>query len=167
MGSTPLDPDQIISMIAPAPGRIAEVTADLSSEQLAAEPAPGEWSVNAILAHLRACADVWGDAIATILAEDHPTIRAVNPRTWMAGTDYLQQEFSAALFAYTAQREALVGVLTTLPAEAWMRGATVKGAGRTLERTVLTYAESIALHERAHLKQIARAAQALIGRPAR
>jgi hypothetical protein len=35
--------------------------------------------------------------------------------------------------------------------------ATVTGAGRTLERTVLFYAQWLASHERPHVKQIERA----------
>lgn len=162
MSRTRLPTDQILSLLAAAPGRIAAATDGLSPEQLRTAPAPGEWSDNDILAHLRACADVWGDCIATILAEEHPTIRAINPRTWMARMDYPQQEFRVSLQAYTAQREALVAVLEALSPVAWARAATVKGAGKTLERTVLGYADSLAVHERAHLKQMARVAAAMM-----
>lgn len=158
MSRTRLPTDQILSLLAAAPGRIAAATDGLSPEQLRTAPAPGEWSANDILAHLRACADVWGDCIATILVEGHPTIRAINPRTWMARMDYPQQEFRVSLQAYTAQREALVAVLEALSPVAWARAATVKGAGKTLERTVLGYADSLAVHERAHLKQMGRVA---------
>ena len=162
MSRTRLPADQILSLLAAAPGLIAAATAGLSSEQLRTAPAPGEWSANDILAHLRACADVWGGCIATILAEDHPTIRAINPRAWMKRTDYPQQEFRVSLQAYTAQREALVAVLEALPPVAWARAATVKGAGKPLERTVLGYADSLAVHELAHLKQMARVAAAMM-----
>ncbi len=87
--------------------------------------------------------------------------RAVNPRTWINQTDYPQLEFAPSLAAYTAQREALLAVLESLPPEAWLRGATVKGAGKTLRRTVLSYAEWLANHERSHLKQIARVAEVM------
>jgi len=162
MSRARLPTDQILSLLAAAPGRIAAAADGLSPEQLRTAPAPGEWSANHILAHLRACADVWGDCIATILAEDHPTIRAMNPRTWMERMDYPQQEFRVSLQAYTVQREALVAVLASLPPEAWARAATVKGAGKPLERTVLGYADSLAVHERAHLKQMARVAAAMM-----
>lgn len=158
MSRTRLSTEQILSLLAAAPGRIAAAATGLSSEQLSAAPAPGEWSANDILAHLRACADVWGGCIATILAEDRPTIRAMNPRAWIKHTDYPQQEFRASLQAYTVQRQALVAVLASLPPDTWARSATVTGAGKALERTVLSYADSLAVHERAHLKQMARVA---------
>ncbi len=161
MYDTPRPIAELLALLAAAPARMAQSTAALSAAQLRAAPAPGQWSANDILAHLRACADVWGGGIARILAEDEPVFRAVNPRTWINQTDYPQLEFAPSLAAYTAQREALLAVLESLPPEAWLRGATVKGAGKTLRRTVLSYAEWLANHERSHLKQIARVAEVM------
>ena len=157
MDNTP----ELLALLAAAPSRIAAATAELTAAQLRATPATDEWSINAVLAHLRACADVWGGCIATILAQNEPTIRAVNPRTWMVQTDYLDLEFRPSLDAFTAQRATLLAVLEPLSPAAWSRGATVKGAGKTLRRTVFSYADWLASHERAHLKQIARVAEAM------
>lgn len=156
-GKTPAI-EQILAMLTIAPERIAALTIDLTPAQLHTAPALDEWSANDVLAHLRTCADVWGSCIQTILAQDKPTIRAVNPRTWMKQTDYRQQEFAASLPAFAAQRAELLTVLNPLPPEAWSREATVTGAGKPLIRTVYSYAESIAVHERPHLKQIERIA---------
>jgi len=46
--------------------------------------------------------------------------------------------------------------LKPLPVEAWSRTATVTGAGKPRERTVYTYAQWLANHERTHIKQIER-----------
>jgi hypothetical protein len=163
MYDTPDPLSDLLAMLAAAPARLAEATADLTPAQLRTAPSPGEWSANDILAHLRSCADVWGGCIATILAEDEPTFRAVNPTTWIKQTDYPQLEFRPSLSAFTEQRQALLVVLRGLPPEAWSRGATVKGAGRTLRRTVWSYADWLASHERAHLKQMARVAALVRG----
>ncbi|KPV50436.1 hypothetical protein SE17_26955, partial [Kouleothrix aurantiaca] len=104
---------------------------------------------------------MWGSAIAAMLASQHPTIRAINPRAWIKRTDYPAQEFFSSLRAFTAQRADLLAVLEPLPATEWQRGATVTGAGKPLELTVHSYANRLALHERPHLKQIERIAQLL------
>jgi hypothetical protein len=148
-------------MLATAPARIAESTNGLAESQLHAALGPGEWSANDVLAHLRSCADVWGSCIETILKQDRPTIRAVNPRTWITGTNYLAQEFQPSLHAFTVQRTALLAVLEPLRTKAWSRSATVTGAGKPLVRTVHSYAEGIVLHERPHLKQIQRIVSAM------
>ncbi len=143
-------------MLAATPPRIAALTADLGPAHLHTTPAQGEWSANEVLAHLRACADMWGSCIVAMLAEDRPTLRAVNPTTWIKKTDYLEQDFQPSLQAFTTQRAELLAVLQPLPPEGWSRAATVTGAGKTLERTVLSYAKWLAEHERPHVKQIAR-----------
>lgn len=161
MSGKTLTREQILAMLAAGPARIAAATAGLKPAPLQAPPAPDEWSANDVLAHLRSCADVWGNCIETILKQDEPTIRAVNPRTWIQSTGYLAQKFEPSLQAFTAQRTALLKRLDPLSIESWSRKATVTGAGKPLVRTVLTYAESIAIHERPHLKQIERIANTM------
>src|SRR5215213_4285603 len=148
--------EQVLTLLAETPPRISALTAGLAPAQLQTSPNDDEWSANDVLAHLRACADVWGGCIATILAEERPTLRAVNPRSWITKTDYRDLEFQPSLRAFAAQRAALLAVLEPLPPGAWSRTATVTGAGKALERTVLFYALWLAEHERPHVKQIAR-----------
>jgi DinB family protein len=148
--------EQALSMLAEAPRRIAALTARVEPARLGAPPNEGEWSANDVLAHLRACADVWGGSIVTMVREDHPTIRAISPRTWIHDTDYPDRAFGPSLQAYTSQRSELLALLKTLPPKDWARGGTFTGAGRLLERTVLSEASAIAVHERPHVKQIER-----------
>ena len=143
-------------MLAQGPPRVAAASAGIPPAELRLSVETGAWSANEVLAHLRACCDVWAGCIERIVAEERPTIRAMNPRTWIEKTDYLEQDFQRSLEAFTAQREALVELLSGLPGEAWSKAATVTGAGKTLERTVFAYAEWMATHERSHLKQIER-----------
>ncbi len=146
--------EQILIMLREAPPLIAGSTADLRPEQLRTAPAPGEWSANEVLAHLRACADQWGGCIIAMIEQEKPTLRAVNPRTWIKKTNYLELEFRPSLRAYTRQRTQLLTLLAPLPPEGWQRSATVTGAGAPLERTVHFYAQWLARHEHPHLKQI-------------
>jgi uncharacterized damage-inducible protein DinB len=148
-------------MLAASPARLADLTEGLPPAQLLAPPEPDEWSARDVLAHMRACADMWGKCIAEILSEDRPTIKAVNPTTWIKKTNYREQEFKPSLQAFTAQRADLLAVLKPLAPEAWSRMATVTGAGKARERTVYTYAQWLANHERPHIKQIERIANAM------
>src|SRR4029450_10398892 len=110
--------EQIMTLLTESPGRIAALTAGLAPPQLRAAP-NGEWSANDVLAHLRACADVWGGSIVTMVREDHPTIRAINPRTWIRDTDYLDRAFRPSLRAYTRQRTELLSLLEPLSPQDW------------------------------------------------
>lgn len=148
--------DQILSVLEETPVRLGALTSGLPEAVLHAAPAPGEWSVVEIVAHLRSCADMWGGAIRSMVETTHPTIRAVNPTTWIERTDYRQLELAPSLSAFTTQRSELLAVLGPLPARGWARKATVLGAGKPLELTVHSYAARLARHERTHWRQVAK-----------
>jgi hypothetical protein len=155
---TPLTIDRVLTQLAEQPKAIAALTAGLSPARTRRAPSRGEWSLTDVLAHLRSCADMWGKYMALIVAEDHPTFRAMNPTTWIKSTNYRDLEFTPSFRAFTKQRTDLLSFLRPLPKASWSRSATVTGAGRPRERTVLDYARWLANHERTHLRQIARIA---------
>src|SRR6266566_3306998 len=101
---TELTIDQVLTALAEQPKEIAALTAGLARTRLHDPPSRGAWSLNEVLAHLRSCSDVWGKYIATIIAEDRPTIRATNPTTWIKSTNYPQLEFAPSLRAFTKKR---------------------------------------------------------------
>jgi hypothetical protein len=158
MPRKPITVEEALTLLAATPARISAATDDLPLDRQHA--APGEWSANDVLAHLRACADVWGGCIRTILAEDHPTLRAIDPRTWMAQTNYPDLDFQDSFRSFATQRADLLSLLELLPPDDWSRTATVTGAGRPLVRSVQSYAEWLARHERPHIRQIERAVAA-------
>ena len=144
-------------MLAATPSRLAAVA---GSPGLDERPGPDDWSAGEVLAHLRSCGEVWGGCIRRILAEDVPTIRAVNPRTWIERTDFAELGFADHLPAFLESRRSLLELLSGLDVAAWERRALVTGAGRPVERTVLSYAAWLASHERPHVAQLERAARA-------
>lgn len=161
MADNPLSIEQVLDLLTQHPQQIADFTAPLTQGQLHSAPEPGAWSVNEVLAHLRSCADMWGSAIETIIAQDKPTLRAINPRTWIEQTNYREQKFATSFRAFTKQRKHLVQILEALPQKSWSRSAIITGAGKPLERTVFFYAHWLATHERTHVKQIKRIATEL------
>jgi DinB superfamily len=147
---------EVLEGLNAAPARIAELTEGVPAAKLKAAPEPGEWSVVEILAHMRACGDVWGGHIAAILAQDNPTRRGVSPRQWIRDKDYASLPFSTSLHAYAAQRAGLLELLRPLPEKDWARAATIVGAGTPLSTDVRFYASKLFEHERPHLDQIAK-----------
>ncbi len=76
----------------------------MAPAHLQSTPTHEGWSAHEVLAHLRACADVWGTCIVAMIAQDRPVLRAVNPRTWIKQTDYLDLEFVPSLRSFATQR---------------------------------------------------------------
>jgi len=155
--------DHALAVLAETPARIRKATDGLPQDLLRRAPEADAWSANEVLSHLRACADVRGGAILTILSEDSPTIRAVNPRRWDRQAGYRDLEFDESVRAFADQRAALLQALEALPAEGWAREATITGAGKPYRKDVLGFACWLAQHERSHLRQIEQIAGALRG----
>lgn len=156
-----LSPAATLTALQEQPLQIAAMTQGLNERQLNTAPEPGEWSCLEILAHLRACGDVWGGYIERMLNEENPTFRYLSPRTWIRSTDYAQQKFAPSLAAFSAQRRSLLAILAQLKPKDWQRGASVRTADRVHERDVHYYASNLATHENIHLSQFAKTIKAV------
>jgi DinB superfamily len=154
---------EIMAILRETPGRLAALTEPLTAAELHAPPAPDSWSVNDVLAHLRACHDVLGGNALRILAEDHPSWKGMSPRAWLKHTDYPTWSFRDAFQAFRRQRAELLAVLEPLPPDAWERTATVTGMiGETYEYSGRYYAAWMAGHERTHLKKLPKLIAAVV-----
>ena len=148
--------DEVLTVLEEDPRRMTALTAGLSRTRLHKTPVLGEWTVNDVLAHLRSCCDARGEFMRSMLAEQRPTLRAIDPRTLLEQTDYRELEFGPSFRSFVGQRARLLAFLTVLPRKSWSRTAVVTGGGPARERAVLFYARWLAHHERAHVNRLAR-----------
>ena len=151
-----LEIGESLGQLAATPEQIAQLAESLDPELTTSAPDANAWSANDVLAHLRACADVWGDSIAAMLAGNQPRIEAVNPRSLFDRTGYRERTFADSLQAFADQRVELLGTLNALPESGWAASAIFYGMGSPVERSVRSQSERMALHERAHIDQIRR-----------
>jgi hypothetical protein len=138
-----------LARLAETPGFIAEVCAGLGEAELRVAPAPGEWSMVELLAHLHACAEVWGDDIGAMLSRDEPRFTKPHPRQVMKQDRFLIPSFAESLAAFSHLRDLLLNGLQSLEFDQWERGATINQRWHT----VFTQARRMALHENAHCEQ--------------
>src|SRR5262249_52427032 len=113
--------ENTLKLLAAAPRRIARLSQGVEITKLHFRPDPDSWSASDVLAHLRACADVWGKSIMDMITRDHPTLRYISPRTWIRKTDYLELEFQGSLKAFIDQRRELRRALKGLAIQDWSR----------------------------------------------
>jgi hypothetical protein len=149
MRVTAKEVEETLFLLAETPLRIAHLTESIEAARLHARQ-ENQWSVIDILAHLRACADVWGASMDAMLTENSPTLSHIHPRKWVKETNYLKLPFHESFQALIEQRERLLITLKKLSFEDWSRAATI--AGR--KHTVFTQARRIAKHEKEHCDQI-------------
>jgi hypothetical protein len=154
MTEIPDDTATLLKLLANTPRRIASASKGLQARRLQFKPDDETWSVNDILAHLRASADVWGKSIQAMISQDHPTLRYVSPRTYIRKKNYPELDFHTSFESYTQQRADLIKTLKALQAEDWSRGATFTGTTSGREGTIRSYAKRIIQHELEHCEQI-------------
>lgn len=142
--------EQIVAQLDALPGRLVRLTAGVGEDRLRRAPGIKGWSVTDILAHLRACADLWGHSIYAMLAATDVVLPDIDERRWAKAARYAEAPFEAALQAYVLQRGNLVRVLRALDPEAWERSGLIFGR----RHTVFSQARRMARHEQEHSGQI-------------
>jgi hypothetical protein len=148
---------EIMAIIRAGVGRLEEIAAGAAASELDPAGYHDEWTIAAVLAHLRACNDVLGGAMLRIIREDHPAWTAQSPRTWQAKSGYHQVAFELNLEAFRTGRADLLVALEPLPVDEWERTATVKvPPGKLSERSTHYYGDWLAQHERTHLEDLER-----------
>lgn len=140
----------VLRLLTETPHHIAAVTEALNDSQLHQRPDEKNWSANEILAHLRACADVWGETIVAMLQDDEPALKDVSPRTWLKKTNYPELPFQESYRDFVDQRRALIQTLSDLTLADWSRGAMIKDR----RHTIFSQARRMALHEVTHCQQL-------------
>lgn len=159
MSSQQIQEKETLAMLAETLDYIETLVSGIDPSALYTKPSVDAWSMNEILAHLRACSDVWEKSITRMLNEDNPTMRYVSPRTHMKKTNYAQQAFHDSLEIFQGQRNMLLAVLKVLSIDEWLRRGTFTGTTRGKHQTVYSYARRIAEHEHHHFSQMSRVLQ--------
>jgi hypothetical protein len=145
------------------PQRIATYTEGLDERRLSTPPAPGEWSVVEILAHLRGCADVWSYSIYAMLTLDSPELAHIHPRDWTKKQNYSTLTFTENFQAFKVGRDNLVRILEGLSFEEWGRSA--RFIGKANIYTIFGETMRMALHEVDHNHQLERACRFIQDNP--
>jgi len=142
--------DGYLRLLRGAPERIAAATAGVDDDRLHERSAAEPWSVNDILAHVRASADMREKYIKDMASGDRTTLRYESPRGWIRKTNYLELPFAGSFAAYRAHRFAWLAQLETLSVADWERGALI----RDRPETIASYVRYLTDHETVHCEQI-------------
>lgn len=159
------DPAILIRSLAETAARVEDAGRRLAPDQLIRSPAPGAWSANEILWHIRATADVYGEHIARILHEDTPGWRHVSPRARMRKARYDQSPFAESCAAFVRQRVELVALLEGIAPDAWQRFARVRVEQKEWRLTLHERVRGMAHHEAIHCTQMENVVAELNQRP--
>ena len=142
---------QIVDTLRALPGEVEAVVRDLDEDALCRRPAPDQWSIKEVCAHLRDSLEIDGERIRRMLEEDEPLISAYDQEALAREGDYQNASMPLVLTALRAFSGGNAYMLEGLNEEQWRRG------GHHQERGPINvggYAEQQAEHVRAHLEQL-------------
>ena len=143
-----------------APGRLAQLIANAPQEALRQEPAPGKWSVVAILAHLAEdeLSSSW--RYRQMLENSGVALTSFDQEEWARRGEYAFWDTHEALEMFRLLREANVRLLAGLSVEEWQRCGVHAERGRF---TVAELAFHMTEHDANHIEQIRRILEAVAG----
>jgi hypothetical protein len=140
---TPLD------VIAETPKRLAQLVETIGPERLEVPPAPGKWSARDILAHLADGEVALSFRLRQTLAEDHHVIQPFDQDLW--AKSYPSCDARLALAALTALRAWNVALISAVKPADLSKPVTHPERGTMTFQTIV---ETMAGHDRNHIKQI-------------
>ncbi|MCK6580038.1 MAG: DinB family protein [Anaerolineae bacterium] len=150
----PLPVPQLLEALRTFPATITAILEGVTDEQMTIPPAPEEWSVKELLAHLDVAQGLLLHRAQAILTEENPVLGGVS--AWLLTSNTLN---AREIFAhYAAVRAETLALLTPLKPEDWWRTA------RHGEFGVLTlqeHASYFTRHERSHTRQMIQIVRAL------
>ena len=144
------DVERWLGLLRAAPIRIAAASDGMDATRLHERTAGEPWSVNDILAHLRAAADTRERFISRMATGEHATLSYQSPRSELRKTNYVELPFAENHAAFRSQRASLLDRLESMPIEHWSRGSLI----RDRPETVASYVRYLTHHETAHCEQI-------------
>jgi hypothetical protein len=140
-----------VKVLAATPGKLERLMRGVSKQKLMRRPAPGQWSVAEILAHLADAEMVTGFRIRLVLGANGTPIQAFDQDVWAEFSGYRKQDPALSFVAFQAMRRRTVALLKTMPRSAWDKFGMHSERGK---ETVTRITEMMAGHDINHLRQV-------------
>lgn len=139
------DPEEVLAQ---TPERFAELTDNLSVDQLKKAPSPGEWSVEELLAHYFTTEVVYSFRWRLTLTAPGTHYPGYDQEAWAA---LPVPAYSELLAAFASLRRSNVLLIEETPTEEWSKAAIHQERG---EESFDLAVRLLAGHDIAHLKQL-------------
>ena len=145
--------EEILKSLRASPVILGALVAALDDEQIRWRPAPGEWAVIEVVAHVADVDERAHTRLRRMLAEDNPFLPALDRDALAVERGYINMDLPEQVARYQQSRAAHLADLTALDERQWQRAGCHEAAG---DMTVQLYESHVASEDVDHLAQIAR-----------
>ncbi len=133
------------------PEEIAAEVADLDDAQLRWRPAPEEWSILEVCAHLRDAVEIEGMRLRAMLAEDGVLLPAFDGHAYLRERLYRFEDFARVMVGLRTNCFFAANIIHHLKESDWERKGVHEEAGPV---TVASRAQGLIDHAQDHLDQV-------------
>jgi len=138
-----------LEVISETPRRLAQLVETIGPERLETSPAPGKWSARDIVSHLADAEIAFSFRLKQTLAEDHHVIQPFDQDLW--AKSYPSCDTQLALAALSAVRAWNIALIRSVKPADLSRPVTHPERGTMTFQTIV---ETMAGHDRNHIKQM-------------
>ena len=138
-----------LDVISDTPRRVAQLVETIGPARLEVSPAPGKWSVRDIVSHLADAEIAFSFRLKQTLAEDHHVIQPFDQDLW--AKSYPSCDTRLALAALSAVRAWNLALIQSVKPADLSKPVTHPERGTMTFQTIV---ETMAGHDRNHIKQI-------------
>lgn len=144
-------PAALVALLKSTAAALDTLSMDLPEGRWYARPAPDEWSLNIILAHMRDVdAEVNIPRLENVIRGANPFLAGINTDTWANERPYAQEDGPTALRQFIEVRTRLITLLEGLNDSDWQHPARHAIFGPTHLRELVSF---ITTHDRSHVRQ--------------
>jgi uncharacterized damage-inducible protein DinB len=155
--------EEILKSMRASPVILSQLVAALSDDAIRRRPAPGDWAVIEVVAHMADVDERARARLRRMLAEDNPFLPAFDQEALAEERGYIAMDLAEELARYQQTRAAHIADLEALEASRWLRPGHHEASG---DLTVELYEAHVASEDVDHLAQIARIVDAVGARSA-
>jgi len=122
-----------------------------AGEEVDYAPAPGKWTIRQIMAHVADAELVGAHRFRAVIAEENPTLTAMNQEAWAKNLDYSRRKPAQSLDTFRRLRAENYELLKDLSESVYERvGLHTEDGPRTLRSLLQGYAD----HAEGHARQV-------------
>lgn len=147
-----------ISVLTETPAALARVIASVPQEKRNRRPAPEQWSLAAVVAHLAEAEIALSWRYRQIAEKEGAALSGYDQNVWHRLGDYDSRDTQEALAQFRLLREANLRMFSRLTQEEWQRSGIHAERGRLTMKDLVTQAAG---HDLSHLQQAERVVAAV------
>jgi hypothetical protein len=125
----------------------------LSEDELCRRPAPDEWSLKEIAAHLRDAEACFLERLTLIVSQEEPELPDIDIDAYVLERDYRSLDLYEVLLEFSRLRHRTSGLLWSLEPSEWERAGLHPYRGRL---SIMQVARDMNEHDLGHLWQVRR-----------